>query len=213
MRFGTARADVARLSLDYAALRLVSPPDATDDGETVELPLTPRALDVATLVIVSIHKDFVRVGSTVARTDDQLRAATEALARSPDPVALFRVASDVPLEDLLRVARTTRAAGFEVRVLGSVEPGEPPSADGAWHMCDCPFPNGAAYDDIDEVTVAVLVDDDGHGLPGIVHVNASPNVGFRWPAAVCASFQRFAPTDAPHGRPRFGVPLGIHFTR
>ena len=40
------------------------------DEETLELPLTPKANDVGTPVVVSVRRDVVRIGFTVTRMDD-----------------------------------------------------------------------------------------------------------------------------------------------
>jgi hypothetical protein len=206
--FREARAAVARLSGEYAALRIA----ATDSGATVEdvvqLPLTTKAADVATLVVFAVFHGRVRVGATETRSDAELSAATSAFTASPGTVALLRVDDEAELDDVVHVAKALDDLGIAVRVLGSVGPGEP--APREWGS-DCQLPAGADLRGSDSVVVKVLVDDDGQGRAGVVHLPDTPPSGFAWAAAVCATLNRFQASSAPAGQPRVGRPLAIKF--
>jgi hypothetical protein len=210
VRFRDKRAEVALLATAWSGVRLATLDGATEDTETVDLPLTEKADAVETLLVVGIFDGFTRVGSIRTTSESELIAAAAPFARSKRPVALMRVDDQARLSDVVQAARALSTAGLPVRVLGSISPTEVPPAR-RWDAC--PFPAASDAAGIDNAMVVVTVDDDGTGHPGVVHVLRSPGLGFPWAAAVCASQQKFDPTSAPVGTPRFGHGLGIHFTR
>lgn len=211
-RFRDRRVEVARISTTSAALRLGMLDDAANGEELIDLPLTSKANDVRTLVVVAVYERYARVGATRAETDSEVRAAAAAFAKSDRPVALLRIDDSARLIDVVRAAREIRIAGIGVRVLGSVGPSEPPPST-AWAAGSCPFPLASDEHAVDDAVVKVTVDDNGEGRPGVVHVLESPALGFPWAAAICATFQQFEPSTAAAGSARFGKPLNIRFTR
>lgn len=206
--FREARAEVARLSGEYAALRIAAKGSGSTREDVVQLPLTTKASDVATLVVFAVFHGRVRVGARETSSDAELSAATSAFAGSPGTVALLRVDDEADLDDVVHVAKALHDLGIDVRVLGSVAPGEP--APKQWGS-DCPHPAGADLRGSDNVVVKVLVDDDGQGRAGVVHLLDTPPSGFAWAAAVCATLNRFEASSAPPGQPRVGRPLAIKF--
>ncbi|MDB4933844.1 MAG: hypothetical protein JWP87_816 [Labilithrix sp.] len=210
-RFFEKRAEIAALSTEHDALRIVvAAKDVEPMEEVVALPLDRRASAVATLIVVGVFDGYARIGAVRASTDAELHAAAEAAAHASRPVALMRVDDGAHLADVVRVAHALRDGGIDIRVLGSVAPTSAPPTR-KWDAC--PFP--AASDDaaVDKARVVVVVDDDGAGHPGVVHVKDSPGYGFPWAGAVCASMQEYGPSTAPAGSPRFGRPLAITFMR
>jgi hypothetical protein len=205
LRFGDVRADVERLSLASRGIRIVARGTSRGEHELL-LPLTPQADDVSTLVMVAVFHGSVRIGATTTRSDVELGTAATAFATMPRTVALLRVDDAATLDDVLHASRTLDARGMALRVLGSVAPTAPQPKE--WDVC--PLPQRAAYPASNRVLVEVLVDDDGEGRVGVVHLVDAP-AGFAWAAAVCATLHRFDRRTAAPGSPRIGQPLHINF--
>jgi len=210
LAFREARSEVARLSLEYDALRMVATGTGSAGADVVDLPLTAKATDITTLVVVAVFHGHTRVGARDIRTDAELDAATSSFAGSPGTVALLRVDDEADLDDVIHVSKALHDRGIAVRVLGSVAPNEPLAKD---RGSDCKHPASIEVGPGELVVVQVRIDEDGQGRAGVVHVLETPRPGFAWPAAVCATLTRFTGSSAPAGPGAASRLLAVRFER